>query len=109
MVEQMLQRNPAAQVTIYVPQLFLFDQSLLYSALQQLARGGGERRQAMPFDLVLYSSSTTDAERMALRARPVSYTHLDVYKRQVIRSVRSKLQRVAVCFIIDYVICLLCN
>ena len=75
MVEQMLLRNPAAQVTIYVPQLFLFDQSLLYSALQQLARGSGERRWATPFDLVLYSSSTTDAERMALRARLLGLTH----------------------------------
>ena len=75
MVEQMLQRSPAAQVTIYVPQLFLFDQSLLYSALQQLARGSGERRQVTPFDLVLYSSSTTDAERMALRARLLGLTH----------------------------------
>ena len=71
MVEQMLQRSPSAQVAIYVPQLFLFDQSLLYGALQQLARSGG----AMPFDLVLYSSSTTDAERMALRARLLGLTH----------------------------------
>lgn len=71
MVEQMLQRSPSAQVAIYVPQLFLFDQSLLYSALQQLARSSG----ATPFDLVLYSSSTTDAERMALRARLLGLTH----------------------------------
>lgn len=71
MVEQMLQRSPSAQVAIYVPQLFLFDQSLLYGALQQLARSG----EATPFDLVLYSSSTTDAERMALRARLLGLTH----------------------------------
>lgn len=75
MVEQMLQRSPSAQVAIYVPQLFLFDQSLLYSALQQLARGGRAARRTTPFDLVLYSSSTTDAERMALRARLLGLTH----------------------------------
>ena len=71
MVEQMLQRSSSAQVAIYVPQLFLFDQSLLYGALQQLARSD----EATPFDLVLYSSSTTDAERMALRARLLGLTH----------------------------------
>ena len=61
MVEQMLQRNPAAQVTIYVPQLFLFDQSLLYSALQQLARGGERDDKQCPS-----TSSSTAPPRQTL-------------------------------------------
>lgn len=75
MVKQLLQERPSAQIVIYVPQLFLFDQSLLYNALQQLTReqrgdGGGSA-----FDLILYSSSTTDAERMAIRSRLLGLTN----------------------------------
>ena len=73
-VKQLLQKRPTAQILIYVPQLFLFEQSLLYHALQQVSRQREHNLSLPPFDLVLYSSSTTDAERIAIRARLLGLT-----------------------------------